>query len=155
MNGSQRLRAAVFSGVCLCLAGAVDAPGQGRKQRYKVRPPKDADLVIVDTFALIDANDDGTITHMEFYDHIKIFSFRRLDADGDGKISRKEWNAVETGKEGAEIFARRDTNSDGALSLREFKGTKRSKNVIENLFKTLDTNADNALALDEFDAKDE
>lgn len=51
-------------------------------------------------------------------------------------------------------FARKDTNSDGSLSLDEFKTGMKDK-ALENAdkrFKKIDTNGDGKLSLDEFKA---
>lgn len=52
------------------------------------------------------------------------------------------------------IFARKDTNKDGALTLEEFKAGLETK-VLENAekrFKKIDTDGDGKLSLDEFKA---
>lgn len=52
------------------------------------------------------------------------------------------------------IFARKDTNKDGVLTLEEFKAGLETK-VLENAekrFKKLDTDSDGKLSLDEFKA---
>ncbi len=68
--------------------------------------------------------------------------FKRIDADGDGKITKEEFEkagdrlrertkergtgaktgaSAGSGKIGSRLFERLDTNKDGALSLEEFK----------------------------------
>ncbi len=59
---------------------------------------------------MIDANRDGFITELEFGDVCSL-PFKVLDKDGDGKISRDEWDA------GYRVF---DVNGDGKITKSEF-----------------------------------
>jgi Ca2+-binding EF-hand superfamily protein len=54
----------------------------------------------------------------------------------------------------AKIFARKDANSDGALTLDEFKAGMKDKAVdkADRRFKKIDSNSDGKLSLDEFKA---
>ncbi len=54
----------------------------------------------------------------------------------------------------AKIFARKDANSDGALTLDEFKAGMKDKALdnADKRFKKIDTNSDGKLSLDEFKA---
>jgi Ca2+-binding EF-hand superfamily protein len=141
--------------VCLCVVASASVEAQTlQKKRHKVRAPKDADIIIGNTFALVDQDHDGKITKVEFFNHIEVFSFRHLDANGDDSISREEWDAVEIGQEGDEMFARIDANKDGKLTLKEFKNAHRRKETIDNVFKTLDTDGDGVLRLSEFDTEE-
>ena len=59
--------------------------------------------------------------------------FKKLDANGDGKVSLEEFKAGPAGKKdpakAEEIFKKKDTNGDGFLSLEEFSahGEKKAK----------------------------
>jgi len=54
----------------------------------------------------------------------------------------------------AKIFARKDANSDGAITLDEFKAGMKDKALdnADKRFKKIDTNSDGKLSLDEFKA---
>jgi Ca2+-binding EF-hand superfamily protein len=54
----------------------------------------------------------------------------------------------------AKIFARKDTNSDGSLTLDEFKAGLKDKalETADKRFKKIDTNGDGNVSLDEFKA---
>jgi Ca2+-binding EF-hand superfamily protein len=54
----------------------------------------------------------------------------------------------------AKIFAKRDANGDGSLTLEEFKTGLKDKalEVADKRFKRLDSNGDSKLSLDEFKA---
>ncbi len=46
--------------------------------------------------------------------------FRKLDVDGDGKLSRAEFSVGRSAADAAEWFARRDADGDGSVSREEF-----------------------------------
>ncbi len=73
-----------------------------------------------------DANSDGVISKTEFLEHSEK-RFSQMDIDGNRKITQKELDNLKEdlggGKSsgrGAKLFARADTNSDGAISEEEF-----------------------------------
>jgi Ca2+-binding EF-hand superfamily protein len=137
------------------LVPSVSAEEHKARKRFWFRPKKDAEVVVVNTLAFVDQNDDGEVTEVEFFQHVKTHSFRRLDADEDGKVSKAEWLAVEAGPDAEALFDRWDKNGDGGLTLKEFKDTPRAKTTVLNLFKTLDTDGDGTLSAAEFDIKEE
>ena len=56
--------------------------------------------------------------------------FKRLDKDGDGKLTLVEFTGKRTGKKAARAkkqFTRLDKNGDGSLTLEEFKTRKKKK----------------------------
>lgn len=65
-------------------------------------------------------------------------------------------NAAEEKKapDPTKIFARKDANSDGALTLDEYKSGMKDKALdhADKRFKKIDTNGDGTLSLDEFKA---
>jgi Ca2+-binding EF-hand superfamily protein len=156
----RKYRPAVYAvSLAVAVGALISAPWSVEAQRapgmrHKAGPADEADIVISNTFHLVDRNHDGQITREEFYHHVKDTSFKRLDADNDQRISSAEWAAVETGKDSAALFAVWDVNADGFLSVTEFKETPQARATMSNLFDTLDTNGDGALTLSEFDVKE-
>jgi len=77
-------------------------------------------------FDLIDQDKDGFITEVEFksVSSCWIVTVKLLDKDGDGKISRSEWNAG---------FALFDRDGDGKINKREFYIVSGSGSVFEML----------------------
>jgi len=122
-------------------------------KRFWFRPKKEAEVIVVNTLAFMDRDKNGVVDGSEFYEHVKTYSFRRLDVDGNGEVSKAEWLAVETGPEGEKLFGRWDKNGDGKLTLGEFKDTPEAKTTIGNLFKTLDVDGDGKLSAGELEAE--
>lgn len=133
------------------------AAGEERKprRRFWFRPKRDAEVIVVNTLAFVDQDNDGVVTEVEFFQHVKTHSFRHLDADSDDKVSKAEWLAVETGPEAEELFSRWDKNGDGNLTLKEFKDTPKAKTTLSNLFKTLDADDDGKLSAEELDVEED
>ena len=125
------------------------------RTRFWFRPKKAAEVVVVGTLAVMDKNKDGSVDSGEFYEHVKTYSFRRLDATGDGKVSKAEWLAVETGPEAEALFGRWDKNGDCNLTLKEFKDTPKAKATLGNLFKTLDVDGNGTLSAKELEVEDD
>jgi Ca2+-binding EF-hand superfamily protein len=69
----------------------------------------------------------------------KMQNLQKLDTNGDGGISRQEYNAVR-----AEAFKRLDRNNDGQLSLDEFLSDSGDR-----FFERLDTNKDGIVTREE------
>ena len=124
------------------------------RKRFWFRQKKDAEVIVVNTLAFVDQDSDGVVTEVEFFQHVKTHSFRRLDANADNKVSKGEWLAVETGPEAEELFGRWDKNGDGNLTLKEFKDTPNAKVTLCDLFRTLDVDGDRKLTADELDVED-
>jgi len=81
---------------------------------------------ILKNFDAIDANRDGQITAEElraFHQAQRAEHWKRLDTDGDGKISKAEAQA--NAPRLFEHFSKVDTNGDGFLSPEELKATHR------------------------------
>ena len=128
--------------------GRPGAWAQTKAERFQFKHPN-ADIVVVNTFTLVDRNKDGKVTGDEFYDHVKSFSFTRLDTDKDKAVSREEWDAVEDGPGSEAYFSTLDRNADGRITFKEFRSDPDDVTVIANLFRTLDTNGDGVLELSE------
>ena len=100
----------------------LDADGDGLVTGAEVASARDA------RFGEMDADGDGSVTLSEFTAHAQAQSveratrmFERLDADGDGVLSRDALEARRGRGPGPEMIDRLDADSDGAVSLEEFE----------------------------------
>jgi Ca2+-binding EF-hand superfamily protein len=88
---------------------------------------------------MIDENKDGFITEMEF-NSVCCVPFKLLDKDGDGKISREEWDA------GFSVF---DIDGDGSITKSEFHIVA----GYDFVFELLDADNDEQISLKEYRRK--
>jgi Ca2+-binding EF-hand superfamily protein len=144
--------AGAWIGLLSLSASAGDGP---KRKRFWFRPKKDAAVIVVRTLAFMDQDKDGAVSSAEFYQHVKTYAFKSLDANKDGQISKLEWQAVETGPEAEALFQRWDRNGDGHLTLKEFRNTPKAQETIVNLFKTLDVDGDGELRASELNVGQE
>ena len=76
--------------------------------------------------------------------------FNDIDLNGDGEISRDEFQAI-----GAARFQAIDTNGNGQLDRTELEAaaSKRAERRAERMLQRLDTNGDGTLSLEEMQAR--
>ncbi|MEI6178588.1 MAG: EF-hand domain-containing protein, partial [Verrucomicrobiota bacterium] len=77
--------------------------------------------------------------------------FKKLDANGDGQITKEEFAANRPNPE--EIFKKLDTDGSGGISLEEFQASPKGKENPERaaeFFKKLDANGDGQVTKEEF-----
>lgn len=103
------------------------------------------------TFRKLDADRDGKVSVPEFSSHLGGESFRLLDRDADGMVSAAEWTEKESAATSASLFRSLDANGDNCLQRSEFAAPTGSKRYaeIEGVFHTLDRNHDGALEWEE------
>lgn len=103
-------------------------------------------------FDRVDANGDGRVTRDEL-DAARSDRFERMDANGDGLLTEAELRAF--GEERAErraarMLDRMDEDGDGAVSSAEFAAL--SERRAERMFERADVNGDGAIDRDEAEA---
>jgi len=96
-------------------------------------------------FERIDANGDGVVTRAEFDAHLAARQ-AGLDANGDGFVSFEEaqtFRAAQQEERARERFARMDTNGDGRISVEEASARQ------ARMFEFMDRNDDGVVDADE------
>ena len=105
----------------------LDADGSGEITQEDLEALRD------NRFAEIDANGDGAVTEAEFVAHAESRAadragqmFARLDADGDGELSRDvlESRGERGGRRLERMLSRVDTDDSGGISEAEFDAAK-------------------------------
>ena len=87
-------------------------------------------------------DEDSTLSSRPAFDDWTRSGFSRLDANGDGRITRTEWLYD------LESFRRADRNGDGVLSRQEFVGNEQWRQADQ--FTSLDVNGDRRITRDEW-----
>lgn len=100
----------------------------------------------------IDTDGDGKISRAEFQ-AARVAEFESIDADDNGYLSLAELEAWTTAKAAAR-FKSLDTDNSGSLSTDEFAADQsgRHATMANNFFKLADANSDGQLSADEFSA---
>lgn len=97
-------------------------------------------------FDKLDPGHTGQVTLRQFLDH-RSQRFRSLDADGDGRVSRAEFDASHAGQDpvqGAATFARFDADHDGVITRAEWDTAEAAR------FARIDANGDGVVTREEF-----
>ena len=146
-----------------------DVDGDGKVTQSEI------DAATARMFANADADTSGGISLEEFkagfsteFPDLKVRAFQRVDSDGDGSITKAEYDRVSArmaerleagardgdrrgwrfwrGRKGAERMTQYDMNGDGNVTAEELAAARAA------LFSNADANADAALTLDEFES---
>jgi hypothetical protein len=126
------MTAQVWIALVLALAGAATAQEAG---------PPGARM-----FDKLDPSHRGRVTLDQFLDH-RSQRFRSLDADGDGRVTRAEFDAKHAGQDPAHVaatFARFDADRDGAITRAEWIAGESAR------FARIDANHDGVVTREEF-----
>ncbi len=101
-----------------------------------------------DRFSSADLDKNGLLTLEEVSDYFITGLFSSLDKDGDAKLTAEEWSAShDAGQAG--VFAERDANKDGVLTIPEAVKYARTKGMVAQVFNEVDTNSDKLVSREE------
>jgi len=136
----------------------VDKDGILEWREFRLTPP--ALPTRLHFFVGLDANEDGKLSlaevlgmHLPEKQAGQRVSFRRLDRDGDGLLTRQEWFEENPGKRGPDWEYRiRDDDGNGELTYEEFIGVigEEWRKPEARNFRVVDWNGDSRLSLEEF-----
>jgi hypothetical protein len=98
-----------------------------------------------DRFARLDANRDGSASCDEFCAYLKQDVFTRVDVNGDAKVTRQEWKAVNPGLDDAR-FRRADRNDDGSITRKEADAAFDREGSLRKLFGKIDADGRGGLS---------
>ena len=160
---------AVLLASAAAIAQVAPAPAPASKAE-RVQTRAEVQAKVVEHFAKVDANHDGSITkaeadaamqafHTQFAERMKERrddrrdnSFERLDTNRDGAVSRAEWDAGAAQRE--QRIASHDRNGDGRPDARGFKhaGMRGMSGFGGHMFDMADANKDGRVTLQEAQA---
>jgi EF hand len=101
-----------------------------------------------DAFKEADRDGDGKLSRQELANVFLNAVYSAGDADGDSKITFKEWTTVDPKADKA-AFALRDKDGDGAVTPAELKSYAEGKKSFDKLFQAIDTSKDGFVQRDE------
>lgn len=97
-------------------------------------------------FDRADADGDGVVTRAE-WQALRAARFARIDTDGNGVLSQAEASAAaerRAASRAGTLFARTDADGDGAITRAEFEAA--GKPWMDRLFSRADANGDGAIS---------
>lgn len=98
-----------------------------------------------DRFAKLDTNQDRSGSPAEFDAFMKQEVFTRVDTNGDGKISKPEWQQFNPEVSDAK-FRKTDLNGDGVITRREADAAFDREGSLKKLFTAIDTDGNGNLS---------
>lgn len=106
---------------------------------------------VPDRFAQMDVNKDGGLDRGEINDFYTSELFKGRDTNGDGKITKEEWNPQITAED-SKKFSIIDANKDGVATLDEAKVYARRKGIYTATFAKADANQNGSITREEAQA---
>ncbi|MCX7827151.1 MAG: EF-hand domain-containing protein [Verrucomicrobiae bacterium] len=101
------------------------------------------------SFRAMDANHDGKVSREEFSNAAKTSAFHQLDADQSQFITLDEWMKHAETPDARKHFESLDANKDGKLSKAEFLALPNKETDIDEQFAQLDKIKDNFILPEE------
>lgn len=95
-------------------------------------------------FDIGDANGNGTLSKEEFEALMSSWTFKRYDANKDGKVTFEEWKAADPTADMA-TFRKLDANGAGFVTLEEGLAAVRRAGTFNELFDAIDVNKDGVI----------
>ena len=115
-------------------------------------PERKVDGGAADRFRVLDANGDGKVTRAEFDAGFanRVFAIYNRQ-EKDGVITKAEWEAIERANENRaeSSFRALDANGDGKLTRAELSAGPRRNAVVRRLFDRIDANHDGVITMSE------
>ena len=105
------------------------------------------------SFKKVDADSDGKIAHHELSKGMKQISFEQMDKNNDHVIDWDEWMSQNDSTEAKTNFAAIDKNRDKKISFPEFSNSAETSVNFNEMFSTLDKDNDGGITPDEFSTR--
>lgn len=104
-----------------------------------------------DRFSQADANGDGFLSASETNNFVVRSIFESRDTDGDGKITREEWDPTKAPAT-MKTFRESDINRDDVITLDEAEAYASKRGIYKDIVREADKNGDGLVSREEAEA---